>query len=154
MRRPRRRPSSREPLMVDRPWWRPPTNPSDSSYQVGWVGAVIVQSQWPEFHMLREDWAGWENVLAAAYEQCCAFINRDPGEAATSFTGPWVASNPRPWPFSWELAQIAQTRAIYRAQQANADDGMGDLPNTVTVFPMDWTVKNLLRPKKGLRYAR
>lgn len=52
-------------------------------------------------------------------------------------------------PESWRLAQAMHARALYRSTLAGGNDQIGAEGYTVTVFPMDWTVKNLLRPKRG-----
>lgn len=52
-------------------------------------------------------------------------------------------------PDHYLLAQAMQARAIWRSQKAGANDQIGgDL--AVTVFPMDWTVRTLLRPRRRL----
>lgn len=55
-------------------------------------------------------------------------------------------------PDNWIAAQILQCRALVRAGIVGSGDQVGNYGETVTVFPMDWTVKNLLRPKKGRPY--
>ncbi|WP_413450213.1 hypothetical protein AA0Y32_06045 [Georgenia phoenicis] len=52
-------------------------------------------------------------------------------------------------PESWRLAQSMQARALYRSSIAGGNDQIGAEGYTVTVWPMDWTVRNLLRPKRG-----
>ena len=44
-------------------------------------------------------------------------------------------------------AQVLQARALYRSTMAGSGDQIGLDGQAVTVFPMDWTVKLLLRPK-------
>lgn len=79
------------------------------------------------------DLEGLAIVLAAAKTQCEQYQRADiPGE--NKF-----------------LAQVYQARALVRAGYSGTDGELynGDAP-TVTLFPMDWTVKNLLRPKRPL----
>ena len=52
-------------------------------------------------------------------------------------------------PENYVAAQVLQTRALLRAGLAGDGDRAGGYGETVTVFPMDWQVKNLLRPKRG-----
>ena len=54
-------------------------------------------------------------------------------------------------PENYVAAQVMQARALVRAGVVGSGDQTG-YGETVTVFPMDWTVKNLLRPKKGKPY--
>lgn len=48
-----------------------------------------------------------------------------------------------------KMAVILQARALQRSTVAGSGDSMGG-EFTVTVFPMDWTVKALLRPATGV----
>lgn len=107
---------------------------------VGWLD--------PEEVTTRHAWAGdldedeLVDVLAAAYEQCEAFLNgRVPADPTTA-------------PARLRLAQTLQAQALARAGYAGRDDSVGIDGMTVTVFPMDWTVKNLLRPRRGRRGPR
>lgn len=52
-------------------------------------------------------------------------------------------------PGNYLHAQVLQARALYRSTMAGSGDQIGLDGQAVTVFPMDWTVKNLLRPKRG-----
>ncbi|MFT3862043.1 hypothetical protein [Micropruina sp.] len=56
-----------------------------------------------------------------------------------------------PVPDNYLAAQVLQARALVRAGIVGDSDRAG-LGETVAVFPMDWTVKNLLRPKRGKPY--
>lgn len=56
-----------------------------------------------------------------------------------------------PVPDNWVAAQIMQARALVRAGVVGAGDRMG-VEEGVTVFPLDWTVKQLLRPRRGRPY--
>lgn len=58
----------------------------------------------------------------------------------------------QPLPKNYLAAQILQTRALVRAGVVGDRDDAGGFGETVTVFPMDWTVKNLLRPRRGRPY--
>lgn len=49
------------------------------------------------------------------------------------------------------MAQKLQARALLRASYVGTDNEVGLDGMAVTVYPMDWTVKNLLRPKRGRR---
>ncbi|MFD6094533.1 hypothetical protein ACFWGN_20670 [Oerskovia sp. NPDC060338] len=53
-------------------------------------------------------------------------------------------------PANYVLALILQARALQRSTVAGSGDSLGGDGFTVTVFPMDWTVKNLLRPSHGV----
>lgn len=104
----------------------------------GWLAANmsgIVEQYWSAAADLE---AGELDVLlTSAAIQCEAFA-------------PEVTSD-TPLPDSYLHAQVLQARALHRAGIAGRDGEMGVLDGmSVTVFPMDWTVKNLLRPKGRL----
>lgn len=48
-----------------------------------------------------------------------------------------------------KLALLMQARALHRSTVAGSGDSLGG-EFTVTVFPLDWTVKSLLRPTPGI----
>lgn len=52
-------------------------------------------------------------------------------------------------PENYLHGQALQARALYRSTMAGSGDQIGVDGQTVTIFPMDWTVKALLRPKRG-----
>lgn len=102
---------------------------------VGWVDTETVQDQWaqdtPDEDTLIE-------LLQAAYAQCLAF-------APTP--DPLLPFTP---PANYRMAQVMQAKALYRSMNAGSNDGIGPEGLSVTVFPMDWTVKALLRPKRAV----
>lgn len=57
-------------------------------------------------------------------------------------------------PETWRQAQALQARALWRSSQAGGNDQIGGDGLTVTVFPLDWNVKRLLRPQRGLPVLR
>lgn len=100
---------------------------------VPWVTAGEVTALWPESIDLEPDVLA--TLLAAATEQCAEFAPTLPVGAAV--------------PTAWRLAVVMQARALYRASIAGGNDQVGMDGMTVTVFPLDWQVQRLLRPKKG-----
>lgn len=65
---------------------------------------------------------------------------------------PALADN-APVPEHYIAGQVLQTRALVRAGIAGSGDQTGGYgEQTVTVFPLDWTVKQLLRPRRGRPY--
>ena len=60
-----------------------------------------------------------------------------------------------PVPENYVAAQVLQARALVRAGIVGDGDHNGIAGEGVVVFPMDWTVKNLLRPARGrLHFGR
>jgi len=113
---------------------------------VGWVDvAALVEA---------EDWAATldedelREKLAAAYEQCLEFGPLLPGRRR------WTPDHDGAVPVRFALAQKLQARALARSTSAGSGNQTGYDDMAVTVFPMDWTVKNLLRPRRAVRYPR
>lgn len=106
---------------------------------IGWVDTDKL-NEW-------RDAPSDENTLArylsAAYGQCLDFLPQRRDEA-----GELQPVIPDPVPDRLVLAQIMQARALYNGVITGRDDQMGEGSLGVTVFPMDWSVKNLLRPKR------
>ena len=101
------------------------TDPADPRLAVLWAGAADYTV----------DGLGLPLYVAAV--QCANF-------APTLDVGATVPEN-------WVAAQIMQCRALVRAGIVGDGDRAGDVEGVV-VFPMDWTVKNLLRPRRGVPY--
>lgn len=57
-------------------------------------------------------------------------------------------------PENWRQAQALQARALWRSSIAGGNDQIGAEGLTVTVFPLDWVVRRLLRPQKGVPTLR
>ncbi|QUC01105.1 hypothetical protein [Cellulosimicrobium cellulans] len=72
-------------------------------------------------------------LLQAAHVACVAFLGAEPDTVSANH----------------KLAETLQARALHRAGYVGSGNAAGgDFP--VTVFPMDWTVKSLLRPQPGI----
>lgn len=100
---------------------------------VGWVTLTQASELWPDADVLSDDvLAVW---LLSAYEECHAFA-------------PALADG-APVPESWRVAQVMQARAAYRALKAGGGDQVGPDGFAVTVYPLDWQVRQKLRPKTG-----
>lgn len=89
---------------------------------------------WPGYVDVSEDMLSM--VLEAAREDCETY-------------GPTL-TDPETPPGRYVLAQVQHARAIVRAGFIGSSDTQGGYGEGVTVFPMDWHVKQLLRPKKGV----
>lgn len=101
-----------------------------------------VEQFWPT--VAEVDPAALPSLLASARVQCEAFA---PSLTTTLEDGSTVTAEP---PVNYLQAQALQARALYRAGVAGSGDTIGPDGLTVTVYPMDWTVKNLLRPRRAV----
>lgn len=102
---------------------------------VGWVTTEEVRLHFKDDVPLDDDVL--TSLLQAAYELCSAYA-------------PQVV--PSPLPERWKLAQMTQAKNMWDADRESGD-GLGPDGFAIRVFPMDWKVKNLLRPKRGLGYV-
>lgn len=107
---------------------------------IGWVDTDTDLDEW---HDAPSDEDTLARYLGSAYEQCLDFLPQRRDEEGV--LQPVV---PDPVPNRLVLAQIMQARALYNGVVTGADDRQGVDGIGVTVFPMDWSVKNLLRPKR------
>ena len=108
----------------------PEDDPADL---VGWVTLVHTRELWPDADVLEDDVL--TAYLRSAYESCVAFA-------------PALAADVEV-PESWRVAQVMQARAVYRSLKAGGRDQVGPDGFTVTVYPLDWNVRQQLRPKRG-----
>lgn len=76
-----------------------------------------------------------EIVLDAARQQCETYAPTLP--AGTGLPARYI------------LAQALQAKSLVTAGFTAAGDQAGGYDQGVTVYPMDWTVRNLLRPRQG-----
>ncbi|MCB7135357.1 hypothetical protein [Cellulosimicrobium marinum] len=91
---------------------------------------ALVATLWSDAPL---DQATLTTLLATSFAQCAAFVGFEVIPEGTDQQ-------------RFKLAQVLQARALHRSSIAGGNNQIGaEFP--VTVFPMDWTVKNLLRPK-------
>lgn len=106
---------------------------------IGWVDTETVDNDWAD---APADEAVLTSYLRAAYDQCVEYLPHKRTD--------WGVLVPVE-PINTErlrLAQIMQARALYNSVTAGGGDQLGPDGLRVTVFPMDWTVRNLLRPRR------
>lgn len=94
---------------------------------------TLIDEIWPDASNLSEETR--RVVLEAAQEQCASYAP--------------VLAEGAAVPSSWKVALLMQARATWRSMIAGANDTIGPDGVTVTVFPMDRTVKALLRPPRS-----
>lgn len=99
-----------------------------------WLTSTDVQTLWPEAEGLDSDLL--ELLIEAAREQCVQY-------APALVEGATVSAN-------WRMAHLMQIQALWNSVKAGPGDQIGAEGFTITTYPMDRTVKNLLRPKRGI----
>ena len=102
---------------------------------------VQIEDGWLTLEQAREQWADaplddifLHQILDTAKAQCIAYA-------------PAITGNP---PISYVQAQLLQSRAIFQSVIANQNDTSGLDGFTVRVFPLDFTIRAMLRPKRAI----
>ena len=111
----------------------------------GWLHAGLigtVQRYWPGAADI--DLAELDALLASAAIQCDAYA---PQVTENTLVDGVETTVEAAAPDNYLHAQVLQARALYRSTMAGSGDQIGVDGQAVQVFPMDWTVKLLLRPK-------
>lgn len=108
---------------------------------VGWVDTddPSIVEEWRD---MPDDEAVATRYLASAHQQCLDFLPHKRVDGAL------VPDVPTVVPETYRLAQILQARALYNSVITGPGDALGPEGQSVTVHPMDWSVKNLLRPRR------
>ena len=104
----------------------------DESTQIGWVTLGEARGQWSDAPL---DDAHLADLLDASYEQCLAYA-------------PLLGVD-QEVPSRYRLAQLDQARNLYRTLKTG-DGGQFGGEEGIVVFPLNWHVKRLLRPQKGV----
>lgn len=56
-------------------------------------------------------------------------------------------------PVSYRHAQFMQTRNLWNATEVDSGGGFGDGEYTIRPMPLDWIIKQILRPKRAIPVA-
>jgi len=108
-----------------------------------WKFAVQKRASWLSLEQARGQWADAPlddvflyQILDSAKNQCIEYA---PALAANAVI-----------PLNYLQAQVMQARALYQSVIANQNDQVGIEGFAVRVFPLDFTIRALLRPKKAI----
>lgn len=99
----------------------------------GWHNETTVAQEWPD---APPDINVLGSLVDAAQIQCEAFAPVLPDGAIV--------------PENYRLAHLMQIRALWQSTQASPQGEIGEGGFAVQVYPMDWTVRALLRPRRGV----
>ena len=100
----------------------------------GWLSLQDARNLWPQ---APEDDVVLSMLLNASLDECLVYLAGPEGPAVM----------PTPIPDRYRQAQFQQARSTWLAMSATQDSQVGDEQFAVTVFPLDWHVKQLLRPR-------
>jgi hypothetical protein len=108
-----------------------------------WKFVVQKRASWLSLEQARGQWADAPlddvflyQILDSAKNQCIEYA---PALAANAVI-----------PLNYLQAQVMQARALYQSVIANQNDQVGIEGFAVRVFPLDFTIRALLRPKKAI----
>ena len=100
-----------------------------------WATLAITRSQWIDSRTIDDDVL--YEILQVAKTQVLDFA---PSLAAAAAV-----------PTHYRMAQISQARNIYNGSIVDATNGdIGSDTFTIRPFPLDWQIKQLLRPRRGV----
>jgi hypothetical protein len=99
----------------------------------GWLTLEQTRSKWSDAPL---DDVFLREILDTAKAQCVAY-------APTLALGAQV-------PVTYVQAQLLQSRAIFQSVIANQQDSVGVEGFQVRVFPLDFTIRAMLRPKRAI----
>ena len=99
----------------------------------GWLTLETARAQWGDAPL---DDVFLHQILDTAKAQCVAY-------APALQLGAQV-------PVTYVQAQLLQARAIYQSVIANQQDSVGVEGFQVRVFPLDFTIRAMLRPKRAI----
>lgn len=116
------------------------TSPTYDGFGDGW----ITDPADPRLAVL---WPGSEDYLDESGGSTLGFPLYNAQIQCTEFAP--ALTEGQPVPENYVAAQVLQARALVRAGIVGDGDRGGIPGEGVVVFPMDWTVKNLLRPARA-----
>lgn len=104
---------------------------------------IVVEDSdgWVTLDLARQEWA------QAPDSDALLFSLLDAAHTAVVAFAPAMDG---PVPPAYRRAQLMQARAVWTASSATTGERVGDEEYSVTVWPLDWNVKQLLRPKHGV----
>lgn len=96
-----------------------------------WHTSQTIAQQWKQAAKIEN--TELEELLAVARHQVESFA-------------PKLVAGSVDIPDSYRLAQKLQAQALYNSSRVDPQGGDGMEGYTVKVYPMDWNIKNILRP--------
>lgn len=90
-----------------------------------------------------------DELVEAAREQCIEYATNTSAEewdAAREALGDAAPSIP----MRWRRAHYLQIRALWNAEQASPQDTIGGETQSVRIYPMGQTIKDMLTPRRSM----
>lgn len=117
------------------------------------VVAQDPDSEWHTLDSARAEWADAEHLSDAMLYQLLADVREQVLDFAPALID--AEGDPLPVPDRYRRGQLAQARNTLNAQgvdPASGEDGNDTF--AIRPFPLDWQVKQILRPKRGIPVVR
>lgn len=111
-----------------------------------WHDLDSIRDEWPDAEFIEDDTL--DELLEVAKLQVTTFAPAL-ADTATVIDG-YVVADPDPVPVNYRMAQRVQARNIWNAARVNPEGTTGEGDFVLRPFPLDWHVKQLLRPKRGI----
>lgn len=108
---------------------------------------IVAQDQDSEWHTLdsiREEWADAEHIPDPQLWELLELVKGQVLEFAP------VLAEGAPVPLRYRQGQRVQARNTWNATKVSPDGGIGEGDFIIRPFPLDWHVKAILRPKRGV----
>jgi hypothetical protein len=102
-----------------------------------------VESEWHTLDTIREEWEDAEHIADPVLWEMLEIVR----EQVLDFA-PTLAED-APVPANYRLGQRMQTRNTWNAARVSPDGGTGEGDFIIRPYPLDWHVKQILRPKRG-----
>lgn len=112
---------------------------------------IIVMDDADGWHTLPSARAEWPDAVKLSDRRLFTLLEVARGQVLAYAPEQQPGTLP---PVQWRLAQIMQARNVLNASRVDPSGSAGGQDFTLTPFPLDWTVKQLLRPQRGLKAVR
>ncbi len=109
------------------------------------IVAQDADASWHNLDSIREDWADADNIADGTLFDLLEVARKDVTAYGPSLGEP----EPAVIPTNYLVAQRMQTRNIWNANKVSPDGGIGEGDFIIRPFPLDWQIKQLLRPRRG-----
>lgn len=106
-----------------------------------WYTADELKLSWSAAGKLASD--DLDDLVGASKEQCLDYVYGAPEDRPDDWTEPDTI------PFSWRRAHLLQIKALHNAEVANPADATGEGDQSVRVYPMGQTIRDLLVPRRS-----
>lgn len=128
----------------------------------GWHSLSSARNEWPDapendvqlFTLLsisKQQVAAYAPTVEANEVLVAGGLTPDPDHPGLWIIGSTSLLGSGPVPMNWKQAQLLQSRNNWNASKVDAGNGqIGTDTFVIRPFPMDWTVKNTIRPKRAI----